>query len=75
MFPSRNLKRFLILFPGQGSQYVGMAKDLYETSSEARSLFERANTRLEVNLTHMMFDGPEVSILFQREKCMICLNI
>jgi [acyl-carrier-protein] S-malonyltransferase len=43
------------LFPGQGSQFVGMAKDLYEENEAARSVLDRANTVLELDLTAIMF--------------------
>ena len=47
------------LFPGQGSQYVGMASDLYEKSVEAREMIKTADDALGVNLSHIMFSGPE----------------
>lgn len=47
------------LFPGQGSQFVGMAKDLYENSVEAKEMIKTADDALGVNLSHIMFYGPE----------------
>ncbi|QQS37442.1 MAG: ACP S-malonyltransferase [Ignavibacteriales bacterium] len=47
------------LFPGQGSQYVGMAKDLYENSVEAKEMIKTADDALEINLSHIIFNGPE----------------
>jgi [acyl-carrier-protein] S-malonyltransferase len=47
------------LFPGQGSQYVGMAKDLYEQHPEARALFEQADAVVGFPLSKICFDGPE----------------
>ena len=45
------------VFPGQGAQYPGMGKDLYENSVEARELFDRANEILGFNITDIMFNG------------------
>lgn len=47
------------VFPGQGAQYPGMGKDLYEQSEEARTLFEKANELLEFRITDVMFEGSE----------------
>ena len=45
------------VFPGQGSQYPGMAKDLYENNADARKLLERANEILGFRITDIMFEG------------------
>lgn len=47
------------LFPGQGSQYVGMGKDLYEAFSEARACFEEADAVLGFSLSEIMFASEE----------------
>ncbi len=47
------------VFPGQGAQYVGMGKELYESSKEAKDLFNKANSILKFNITDLMFDGTE----------------
>lgn len=47
------------VFPGQGSQFVGMGKDLYENNPEVRDLFERANEILGFRITDLMFEGTE----------------
>lgn len=47
------------IFPGQGAQYPGMGKDLYDLSPLARELFDRANAILKFRITDLMFDGTE----------------
>lgn len=50
------------LFPGQGSQYVGMAKDLFESSVEAKEMIKTAEEATGVQLSQIMFEGPEDSL-------------
>jgi [acyl-carrier-protein] S-malonyltransferase len=47
------------VFPGQGSQFTGMAKDLYENSALAKNLLEKANEILGFRITDVMFEGSE----------------
>lgn len=47
------------VFPGQGAQFSGMGKDLYESSPEAKALFDKANAILGFDITRIMFEGTD----------------
>ena len=47
-----------LIFPGQGSQRVGMGKDLYENFIVAKEVFENINDSISMNLSKLMFEGP-----------------
>lgn len=47
------------VFPGQGAQFVGMGKDLYENSEKAKALFDKANEILGFDITKIMFEGTD----------------
>ena len=47
------------VFPGQGAQFVGMGKDLYDSNEKAKALFEKANDILGFRITDIMFEGTD----------------
>ncbi len=52
-----------LVFPGQGSQAVGMGKGLAEAFPAARKVFERVDSALSQKLSHLMFEGPEAELI------------
>ncbi len=52
----------VILFPGQGAQKVGMAKDLYDTYEDVRTMMNQADAALGFSLTNIMFEGPDAEL-------------
>lgn len=52
------MKKIVCMFPGQGSQVVGMGKDLYDQHKEVKQLYKLANEVLDRDITDIMFNGP-----------------
>lgn len=53
------MEKTAYIFPGQGSQYVGMGKDWYDSRPEAKKMFDRANEILGFDIAKICFEGPE----------------
>lgn len=53
------MEKIAVIFPGQGAQFPGMGRELFDSSPEGRKIFEEADRILGVNLTEVCFQGPE----------------
>jgi [acyl-carrier-protein] S-malonyltransferase len=69
--------RIAFVFPGQGSQYVGMGKQLYDTSPAARRIFEQADAILGFPLSTLCFEGPqeELDDTFNAQPAVLTVSI
>ena len=70
-------KKIAFLFPGQGSQSVGMGKDLYENYESAKSVFETADNVLNKSISTICFEGPEEDLkqTVNTQPCIVTMSI
>ena len=62
------------VFPGQGAQFVGMGKDLYDNNPKAKELFEKANEILGYRITDIMFEGTEPAVFLHSVISAFCMG-
>lgn len=72
-----NTSPFFALFPGQGSQHVGMAKDLHDNFRVATETFEEASDSIHVNIRKLCFEGPEsdLTLTENTQPCLLAASI
>lgn len=70
-------KKIAFLFPGQGSQSVGMGKDLYDNFDVAKNVFDNADKVLGKSITSLCFDGPEENLkqTVNTQPCIVTMSI
>ncbi len=71
------MKKYALVFPGQGAQKPGMGKDLYENSEAAKKVFETANKVLGYNITDLCFNGSEEDLMktINSQPCILTVSI
>ena len=63
-----------LVFPGQGSQYVGMGKDLYENFSKAREVFEIASNKLSIDMKKLWFESDDVHLTVNAQPAILTVS-
>ena len=71
------VKKIAFLFPGQGSQAVGMGKDIYESYAEAKNIYDTADEVLGKSITALCFEGPEEDLkqTVNTQPCIVTTSI
>ena len=71
------MEKVAFVFPGQGAQAVGMAKDLHEAYPRARDIFQRANEQVDFDLAALCFDGPDEKLQLTQysQPCILAASI
>lgn len=71
------VKKIAFLFPGQGSQMVGMGKDIYENYAEAKNIYDTADEVLNKSITKLCFEGPEENLkqTINTQPCIVTTSI
>lgn len=71
------MSKIAFLFPGQGSQFIGMGKDLYEQVPAAKRLFDEADETLETKLSSLIFEGDakELTLTYNAQPALLTTSI
>lgn len=71
------MSKIAFLFPGQGSQYIGMGKDLYEREEVSKRIFDEADETLETKLSSLIFEGDaeELTLTYNAQPALLTTSI